>query len=112
MSSSNPTRSHWLQQALNGRLKSWLVCEVESGYFPNVTEYLFLAVSYGREIGKLLRNFSLSKELGFPLPFFPLLFLSETRVVQFHLFIVLIVSNFQREAKKIREGGKSILDLQ
>lgn len=48
---------------------------------------------------KLLRNFSLTR-LWFPITFLPSDFLSETRVMEFYLLIVLTVSNFQRETKK------------
>lgn len=59
---------------------------------------------------KLLRNCSLTR-LWFPITFLPSDFLSETRVMEFYLLIVLTVSNFQRETKKKleKEGNQSLI---
>lgn len=61
---------------------------------------------------EIVEKFQSHQRLGFPIAFLPSDFLSETRVMEFYLFIVLIVSNFRQETKKIRAGGKSMLDLQ
>lgn len=63
----------------------------------------------------LLRNLQIVEKvqshqrLGFPIAFLHSHFWSETRVKEFYLFIVLIVSNFQREIKKLKKEGNQCL---
>lgn len=57
----------------------------------------------------MAEKFQSHQRLGFPTAFLPSGFLSETRVMEFYLFIVLIVSNFQRETKKLEKEGNQCL---
>lgn len=60
-------------------------------------------------IWEIVEKFQSHQRLGFPIAFLPSDFLSETRVMEFYLFIVLIVSNFRQETKKLEQEGNQCL---